>query len=65
MCFRLWGPFLTPQAEAPHPSSLVPAVFMHAASGAPAASAEEGSVDDFLQDVLNDVPAKKSLGVGS
>lgn len=58
------GASLTPSPHTSQPSSLVPAVFMHAASEAPAANAEGSSVDDFLQAVLNGVRAKKSLGVG-
>lgn len=37
---------------------------MLAASESPAVSAEEGRVDDFLQGVLNDAHARKSLCVG-
>lgn len=55
---------ITPWAYAVHLFSLFSIVPMLAASESPAVSAEEGRVDDFLQGVLNDAHARKSLCVG-
>lgn len=62
-CISLPHP-ITPWVYAFHLFSLFSIALMHAVSESPAVCAVEGRVDDFLQDVLNDAHARKSLCVG-
>lgn len=62
-CISLPHP-ITPWVYAFHLFSLFSIALMHTVSESPAVGAVEGRVDDFLQDVLNDAHARKSLCVG-